>query len=616
MKYDNIREGSFLERPNRFVAYVLLDGKREKVHVKNTGRCRELLQEGVPVWLVKSANPARSTAYDLVSVKKGNRIVNMDSTAPNRAAEEWLRAGGLYPDVIEVRPECSFGSSRFDFRVRVRAGEAAPETVMEEGVQAPEKAAAPESSASPEKVIWIEVKGVNLERNNAALFPDAPSARAVKHVEELMEAKKEGYGAVLLFVVQMEGIERFMPNVETQPEFAEALLRARDAGVRILAVGCEVEADGMRIAGEIPVVLPEPHSEPESGRMIDIASRLLPWYDEHKRQLPWRADPTPYRVWISEIMLQQTRVEAVKPYFDRFLKELPDIAALAEVPEERLLKLWEGLGYYSRARNLKKAAREIMERFDGVMPGEVSGLLTLPGIGPYTAGAISSIAYGRPAPAVDGNVLRVMARFRADERDMTNQPVKRGVEEELAAVIPAERPGDFNQAMMELGATVCLPNGAPRCSECPLSEVCVAHGEGRELDYPKKAPKRKRTIEEKTVLIILDEKKAAFRKRPDSGLLAGMYELPALEGKKKQAEVLALLKEKGLKPVRIKKLPAARHIFTHKEWHMTGYAVRVDELEPCEGGWEDLIFADRKRLDSIPVPSAFSAYMDYVKSYM
>ena len=262
------------------------------------------------------------------------------------------------------------------------------------------------------------------------------------------------------------------------------------------------------------------------------------------------------------------------------------------------------------------AACEIMERFSGLMPASVQELLTLPGIGPYTAGAISSIAYGRPAPAVDGNVLRVMARFRMDGRDMANQKVRKSVEEDLSAAIPVDRPGDFNQAMMEIGAMVCLPNGAPHCGECPLAEVCMAHEEGRELDYPKKAPKKQRTVEEKTVLVILDERKAAFRKRPDTGLLAGMYELPALEGKKKQAEVLGLMKEKGLNPIRIRKLPAAKHIFTHKEWHMTGYAVWVDELEPYEGGWEGLIFADRRDLDEIPVPSAFAAYLDYVKSNM
>ena len=348
----------------------------------------------------------------------------------------------------------------------------------------------------------------------------------------------------------------------------------------------------------------------------EIPAPLLEWYDRHARILPWREQPTPYRVWVSEIMLQQTRVEAVKPYFERFIGELPTIRDLAEAPEDRLLKLWEGLGYYNRVRNMQKAARQLVSGYGGEMPQDFDAILALPGVGSYTAGAIASIAFGMRRPAVDGNVLRVMARFRMDGRDMANQKVRKSVEEDLSAAIPADRPGDFNQAMMEIGAMVCLPNGAPHCGECPLAEVCMAHEEGRELDYPKKAPKKQRTVEEKTVLVILDERKAAFRKRPDTGLLAGMYELPALEGKKKQAEVLGLMKEKGLNPIRIRKLPAAKHIFTHKEWHMTGYAVWVDELEPYEGGWEGLIFADRRDLDEIPVPSAFAAYLDYVKSNM
>ena len=395
----------------------------------------------------------------------------------------------------------------------------------------------------PEQTVWVEVKGVNLERDNTALFPDAPSARAVKHVEELMEAKKEGYGAVLLFVVQMEGIRRFAPNEETQPEFAEALLRAKRAGVRILAMGCTVEKDGMRISYGIPVILPG--EKAEKGSVSDIASYLLPWYDEHKRQLPWRQDPAPYRVWVSEIMLQQTRVEAVKPYFERFMKELPDIEALAAVPQERLLKLWEGLGYYSRARNLQKAACEIMERFSGRMPEDVEELLTLPGIGPYTAGASSSIACGRPVPAVDGNVLRVLARLRMDGRDMTNQTVKKSVEEELSALIPRKRPGDFNQAMMDIGATVCLPNGAPRCGFCPLAGICMAHAEGREQDFPKKAPKKERTVEEKTVFVLLDEKKAAFPET-SRGRSAGRHvRAPFRRGKKEAGGSPVLSEGKG-----------------------------------------------------------------------
>lgn len=589
MKYTDIREGVFIERPNRFIACVEIDGQREKVHVRNTGRCRELLKEGARVWLEKSANPNRATAYDLVAVEKGERIVNMDSSAPNAAAQEWLSAGGLYPDTRRVCPESTYGSSRFDFLVETA------------GMQT-----------------WVEVKGVNLEEDDTALFPDAPSERALKHVEELIAAKKEGYGAAVLFVVQMEGIRRFCPNRKTQPALADALIRARDAGVRILAKGCSVTPDGMQISYEIPVVLEEENlpsapCRPSGFLPEQIAPALLAWYDEGRRILPWREDASPYRVWVSEIMLQQTRVEAVKPYFERFMKELPDVAALACVEEERLLKLWEGLGYYNRARNLKAAAQMVMERFGGCMPADREELLTLPGIGSYTAGAVSSIAYGRRNPAVDGNVLRVLARLRMDGRDMSSPGVRRQVEEGLAGEIPKERPGDFNQAVMELGAMVCLPNGSPRCADCPLQTFCSAHAAGKEREFPVKKPKKGRKTEEKTILVIQDGRKAAIRRRPDKGLLAGLYELPSLEGRQSREQVLAFLKEKGLTPVRIRELPEAKHIFTHKEWHMTGYAVRVDELEPYGGGWEGLLFVDpAETAERYPIPSAFAAYTKYL----
>ena len=194
-----------------------------------------------------------------------------------------------------------------------------------------------------------------------------------------------------------------------------------------------------------------------------IVKPLLAWYDKGRRILPWRESPTPYHVWVSEIMLQQTRVEAVKPYYDRFMQELPDIEALAKVDEEKLLKLWEGLGYYNRARNLKKSAEKIVIDYEGQMPDSYEELVKLTGIGSYTAGAIASIAFGKPYPAVDGNVLRILARLRLDERDILDAGVKRAVETELLQVIPKDRPGDFNQALMELGAVVCVPNGMPKC---------------------------------------------------------------------------------------------------------------------------------------------------------
>ncbi len=570
MKYNNIQKGRFESRPNRFIAYVNMDGTRKKVHVKNTGRCKELLTEGAEVYLNKTDNPQRSTAYDLVAVKKGSRIINMDSQAPNKAVEEWLKGGGLFPHATLIRPETKYRNSRFDFYVE-----------------------------TPEDKIFIEVKGVTLEQEDMVLFPDAPSERAVKHVEELTEAVKEGYGAYIILVIQMENVRYFTPNRETQPEFAKALLQASEAGVRVLAYDCQVTLDTMTINKPVPVKL---------SQLEIVTEPLLKWYDEGRRILPWREDATPYHVWVSEIMLQQTRVEAVKPYYDRFMTMLPDIAHLAQAEEEELLKLWEGLGYYNRVRNLKKAAQVIMEEYDGVMPKEYEKLIRLPGIGSYTAGAVSSIAYGVRVPAVDGNVLRVLSRLKGDERDITKPQVRTAIEEELRMTMPKERAGDFNQALMELGAVVCIPTGAPHCEECPWERECVAHRQGRELEFPCKTPKKPRVIEKKTVLVIKDESKVALKKRPDRGLLAGMYEFPSLEGHLTSRQVLKYLKEKGLSVLKIEPLDSSRHIFTHKEWHMIGYAVRVDELAEKKNTG-DMIFVERQEAkDRYPIPSAYRAY--------
>lgn len=578
MKYRKMIPAKFLERPNRFIAYVDIAGKRTKVHVKNTGRCRELLQENATVYLEESDNKERSTAYDLVVVDKAGRLINMDSNAPNKVVGEWLEAGGLYEDVSLVKPEKTYGNSRFDFYVESASG----------------------------KKAFLEVKGVTLEEDNVAAFPDAPSERAVKHVEELITAHQEGYEAYLVFVVQMKGVVRVEPNWSTQPAFGEALRRARKEGVRLLSYDCLVEQDSLQIDEPVPVVIDS---------LERIAEPLLAWYDRGRRILPWREEPTPYHVWLSEIMLQQTRVEAVKPYYERFLKELPDIESLAGVEEEKLLKLWEGLGYYNRARNLKKAAMQIVIDYDGVMPGTYEELVKLPGIGSYTAGAVSSIAFGNPVPAVDGNVLRILARLRVDDRDILDAKVKKAVEEELAAVMPVDRPGDFNQALMELGAMVCIPNGMTKCEECPWKEMCLARKEDRVLEFPKKAPKKPRSIEEKTILVLQDAEKVALHKRPAKGLLAGMYEFPWLEGHRSEEQVLEYLEELGIKAIRIRKLEPAKHIFSHKEWHMTGYAVRVDELAGLGlDKKESFLFIDpAETKDKYPIPSAFAAYADYME---
>lgn len=365
-----------------------------------------------------------------------------------------------------------------------------------------------------------------------------------------------------------------------------------------------------------------------------LAEPLLQWFPNHARVLPWREDASPYRVWVSEIMLQQTRVEAVKPYFERFVTELPDVKALAACPEDKLLKLWEGLGYYNRVRNMQKAALQVMEEYGGQLPADYEELLKLKGIGHYTAGAVASIAYGIPVPAVDGNVLRVLTRVSADDTDIMKQSFRNEVEERLKGImaeikIPEQLkkslknenvPGAFNQALMELGATVCIPNGTPLCTECPWQQLCRARKENQMEAFPVKSKAKARKIEKRTVFIIRDEDKVAIRKRPDKGLLAGLYELPNVKGWLGQEEALSFVKEMNFAPIRIQKLAEAKHIFSHIEWHMEGYAIRVEEPEFNENtgsisksGEEQLIFVDAEDArERYAIPSAFGAYAEYM----
>ncbi len=343
----------------------------------------------------------------------------------------------------------------------------------------------------------------------------------------------------------------------------------------------------------------------------EIVTPLLRWYDGHARVLPWREEPTPYRVWVSEIMLQQTRVEAVKTYFERFLKELPSVRDLAEAPEDRLMKLWEGLGYYNRVRNMQKAAKKLIRECDGEMPADYDRIRELPGIGNYTAGAIASIAFDIPKPAVDGNVLRVLSRVQKSYEDIMKQSVRRRMEEQVQAVIPKERAGDFNQSLIELGAIVCVPNGAPKCGECPLKKLCKAHADGVELELPKKTPPKKRRTEDRTVLVLLLDNKAALKKRPPKGLLAGLYELPNLKGKYNGEKVLEYVKSLGLSPIRIQSLPEAKHIFSHIEWHMAGFVVKIEEPEQEPEGF---FFVEKEQMkDSYSIPAAFGVYTEYFK---
>ncbi|MDE7204321.1 MAG: A/G-specific adenine glycosylase [Lachnospiraceae bacterium] len=344
----------------------------------------------------------------------------------------------------------------------------------------------------------------------------------------------------------------------------------------------------------------------ENNLLEKIVEPLLDWYHKNSRCLPWRENREAYRVWVSEIMLQQTRVETVIPYYERFMKRFPTIASLAACEDEELFKLWEGLGYYSRARNLKKAAQVICAQHQGNFPEEFEEILALPGIGAYTAGAISSIAFEKAKAAVDGNVLRVITRLTQDSHDILDAKFRGQVTEELERIYPSEGRGDFTQSLMELGAVVCVPNGEPRCGECPLNSLCRAYGSGTQLQYPVKKKKIPRKVEQKTVLILQFQGKTALRKRDDKGILSGMWELPNIDGTLDEQRVRQWLAEKALAvkevktPVNSKK--QLKHVFTHIEWHMTYWIVICEN----EGNDDEITWVTATQLENeIALPTAF-----------
>ena len=312
----------------------------------------------------------------------------------------------------------------------------------------------------------------------------------------------------------------------------------------------------------------------ERNFLESLPGLLLPWYKENRRDLPWRADREPYHIWLSEIMLQQTRVEAVKGYYARFLEKLPDIESLAGCDDETLHKLWEGLGYYSRVRNLKRAAQVIMTEHNGAFPAQYDQIRALPGIGDYTAGAVSSIAFGQPKAAVDGNVLRVLSRIRMDREPIDLPACKKRVQQELEQVYPRSAAGEFTQALMELGATVCLPNGEPKCGGCPCASICMGREHWREL--PVKLPKKGKRLEEKTVFILQCDGRYAIEKRPDKGLLAGLWQFPNTEGNLSESDALRWAAAQGLQPRELERRLDRNHIFTHIKWEMRGYYMQVD----------------------------------------
>ena len=342
--------------------------------------------------------------------------------------------------------------------------------------------------------------------------------------------------------------------------------------------------------------------------MQPIAAPLLQWFNANKRLLPFRQEPSAYHIWVSEIMLQQTRVAAAIPYYERFIAALPDPAALAACEPDALRKLWQGLGYYNRVNNMQKAARIVCEQYGGDLPADYEALRSLPGIGDYTAGAVASIAFGIPVPAVDGNVLRVFARLYNDDADVMTPAAKKAFTVRVVDQMPKATPGPYNEALMELGALVCVPNGAPLCGQCPLAESCLARAAGTTAQLPQKAKPKPRKLVPVTLALVESPAGFLVQQRPQKGLLAGLWQPVLWEDEHLlQAEVLARLAALGLDTgtAAPAALPAAKHIFTHIEWLMSGVQLRV----PAQSAPAGYVWANREQLrTTYTLPGAFRAY--------
>lgn len=304
---------------------------------------------------------------------------------------------------------------------------------------------------------------------------------------------------------------------------------------------------------------------------------ILSWYYKNRRTMPWREDPQPYYIWISEIMLQQTRVDTVIPYFQRFIERYPDIASLAASDEEELLKYWEGLGYYQRVRNLRTTARFLMENHGGKLPETYEELILLKGIGEYTAGAIASEAFGKMVPAVDGNVFRVLARLTACGEDIRDRKVMAKLKEKAWELLPDENTGDFNQGLIELGALICIPKGSPKCALCPVKDHCEAYMMDIQDVIPLRSRNKERRIEERTVLLFQWGDRFSVTKRKEGVLLGGLYEIPHEEGYYDLEEVRTLAENLGMKVQSVETLKDRKFLFTHIEWRMKGYHIRIEE---------------------------------------
>ncbi len=337
----------------------------------------------------------------------------------------------------------------------------------------------------------------------------------------------------------------------------------------------------------------------------NIVAPLLAWYDQNKRHLPWREEIHPYKTWVSEIMLQQTRVDQAIDYFNRFMKRLPTIQDLANVDMDTLLKLWEGLGYYNRARNMKKMAEIVVRDYQGIIPSSYEEITKLPGIGAYTAGAILSIAYNKKIPCVDGNVLRVITRVTLDYSDIAKEDTKEKIKNELIPLLP-DRVGDFNQALMELGALVCLPNTIPKCDICPLKNACLAYKEGKQELLPVKSSKTTKRKEKRTVFVLIYQDQVLLQKRDEKGLLASLYELPNILGHLSKKEVKAYLETQGYQIKSLQKGPSIKHIFSHLEWDLTSYIITLKEKS--DGIWMHL-----EEKEKYSLPTAFKNILKGVK---
>ncbi|HSP46673.1 MAG TPA: A/G-specific adenine glycosylase [Clostridiaceae bacterium] len=338
--------------------------------------------------------------------------------------------------------------------------------------------------------------------------------------------------------------------------------------------------------------------------IMDFQRRLVAWFHADKRDMPWRSDPSPYRVWVSEVMLQQTRVDTVIPYFNRFIERLPTVEDLAEVEEGELMKLWEGLGYYSRVRNMQTTAREIVDDHGGEFPRTALELRKFKGIGAYTAGAVASIAFDDKAAAVDGNVFRVMARLTANHGDLRDLKVQKELTREVERVLPDESVGDFNQALIELGALVCISKGSPKCPVCPVISYCEANRLGIQDILPYKSKAKEKTVEEKTVFLIQCGDRFAIRQRPKERLLGGLFELPNVPGFLTPEEAAEVLTEWELGILSVTMMKPAKVLFTHIQWNLRGLHIVVEK----EAG--DLVWATREEaLKSYAFASAFSFYL-------